>query len=127
MPPAPLAPHRHRPDSLWLAVACAALALLLPLSGQPALADDMPTIQLLMKDGRLFPETLEVPANTRFRLQIRNEGPGAAEFESLELRKETVLAPGVTRTLVFHPMKPGSYKFFDEFHQATAQGKIVAK
>jgi hypothetical protein len=97
------------------------------MSSQPARADEMPTIQLLMKDGRLFPETLEVPANTRFRLQIRNEGPGAAEFESLELRKETVLAPGVTRVLVFHPMKPGTYKFFDEFHQATAQGKIVAK
>ena len=61
------------------------------------------------------------------RLQVKNEGPGAAEFESLELRKELVLAPGVTRTLVFHPMKPGTYKFFDEFHQDTAQGRIVAK
>ena len=90
-------------------------------------ADDMPTILLVMKDGRLFPETLEVPANTKFRLEIRNEGPGATEFESLELRKETVLAPGVTRKLVFAPMKPGSYKFFDEFHPDTAQGRIVAK
>lgn len=119
--------NRHRPDSLWLTVGIAALALLLSMSSVSAHADDMPTIQLLMKDGRLFPETLEVPANTRFRLQIRNEGPGAAEFESLELRKETVLAPGVTRVLVFHPMKPGTYKFFDEFHPETAQGKIVAK
>jgi hypothetical protein len=120
-------PHRRRPDSLWLTVGIAALALLLSLNSVPAHADDMPTIQLLMKDGRLFPETLEVPANTRFRLQIRNEGPGAAEFESLELRKETVLAPGVTRALVFHPMKPGTYKFFDDFHPETAQGRIVAK
>jgi hypothetical protein len=80
-----------------------------------------------MKDGRLFPETLEVPANTKFRLEVRNEGPGATEFESLELRKETVLAPGVTRKLVFAPMKAGSYKFFDEFHPETAQGRIVAK
>ncbi|MFA7292818.1 MAG: cupredoxin domain-containing protein [Rhodocyclaceae bacterium] len=123
----PLMPHRRRPDSLWLTVGIAALALLLSLNSVPAHADDMPTIQLLMKDGRLFPETLEVPANTRFRLQIRNEGPGAAEFESLELRKETVLAPGVTRALVFHPMKPGTYKFFDDFHPETAQGRIVAK
>ncbi|MDR1889708.1 MAG: cupredoxin domain-containing protein [Zoogloeaceae bacterium] len=90
-------------------------------------ADDMPTFKLLMKQGRLFPATLEVPANTRFRLEIRNEGPGAAEFESLELRKESVLAPGVTRTLVFHPLKPGSYPFFDDFHAETAQGRIVAK
>lgn len=90
-------------------------------------ADDMPTFLLVMKDGRLFPATIEVPANTKFRLEVRNEGPGATEFESLELRKELVLAPGVTRKLVFFPLKPGSYKFFDEFHPDTAQGLIVAK
>ena len=92
-----------------------------------ALAEDMPTFKLLMKDGRFSPETVEVPAATRFRLEVKNEGPGAAEFESLELKKELVLAPGVTRTLVFFPMKPGSYKFFDDFHPTTGQGRIVAK
>jgi len=92
-----------------------------------ALADDMPTFKVLMKDGRIFPNTVEVPANTRFRLEIRNEGPGAAEFESLELRKELVLAPGITRNMVFFPMKPGSYKFFDDFHPETGQARIVAK
>ncbi len=97
------------------------------LASTVVMADDMPTIKLLMKDGRLYPETLEVPAMTRFRLEVKNEGPGAAEFESLELRKELVMAPGVTRSLVFHPMKPGSYKFFDDFHPATGQGLIVAK
>jgi hypothetical protein len=103
------------------------VAFALLLNATAAWADDMPTFLLVMKDGRLFPETIEVPAQTRFRLEIRNEGPGATEFESLELRKETVLAPGVTRKLVFHPMKPGTYKFFDEFHPETAQGRIVAK
>lgn len=97
------------------------------LASGGASADDMPTFKLLMKDGRFFPETLEVPANTRFRLEVKNEGPGATEFESLELKKELVLAPGVTRNLVFFPMKPGSYKFFDDFHPETGQGKIVAK
>ena len=63
-----------------------------------AIADDLPTFRLLMKDGRFFPETIEVPAQTRFRLEVKNEGPGATEFESLELKKELVLAPGVTRT-----------------------------
>lgn len=92
-----------------------------------ALADDMPTLHLSIRNGHLFPETLEVPANTRFRLEVRNEGPGAAEFESLELKKEIVLAPGVTRSLVFFPLKPGRYTFFDEFHTDTAQGHIVAK
>lgn len=97
------------------------------LAVPPARAEDMPTFNLLMKDGKLFPETIEVPANTKFRLAIKNEGPGAAEFESLELKKEKVLAPGVSSNLVFHPLKPGTYKFFDEFHADTAQGRIVAK
>lgn len=97
------------------------------LASGAAGADDMPTFRLLMKDGHFFPETLEVPANTRFRLEVKNEGPGATEFESLELKKELVLAPGVTRNLVFFPMKPGSYKFFDDFHPATGQGRIVAR
>ena len=92
----------------------------------PARAD-MPTFHLLIKEGRLYPEIIEVPANTRFRLEVKNEGPGAAEFESLELRKELVLAPGVTRRLVFRPLKPGSYRFFDEFNMDTAQGQIIAK
>jgi len=102
-----------------------ALALLL-MAGQVA-ADDVPTFKVLMKEGKIIPETVEVPANTRFRLEIRNEGPGAAEFESIELKKELVLAPGVTRNMVFFPMKPGTYKFFDDFHPETGQARIVAK
>jgi hypothetical protein len=97
------------------------------LSSGYALADDLPTFQLLMKNGHFIPETVEVPANTRFRLEVKNEGPGATEFESLELKKELVLAPGVTRSLVFFPMKPGTYKFFDDFHPETGQGRIIAK
>ncbi|MDR2688336.1 MAG: cupredoxin domain-containing protein [Azoarcus sp.] len=92
-----------------------------------AQAADLPTFKLIMKSGQLIPETIEVPANTKFRLEITNEGTDAAEFESLELRKESVLAPGVTRTLVFAPMKPGRYPFFDDFNPETAKGFIVAK
>ena len=97
------------------------------LGSTAVMAEDLPTFKLVMKDGHFFPETIEVPANTRFRLEVKNEGPGATEFESVELKKELVLAPGVTRNLVFFPMKPGSYKFFDDFHPDTAQGRIVAK
>lgn len=103
------------------------LSLALALVSPVCLAEDMPTFQLTIKGGRLFPETLEVPANTKFRLQVRNEGPGAAEFESTELKKEKVLAPGVSSNVIFQPLKPGTYKFFDEFHLDTAQGRIVAK
>lgn len=103
----------------------ASLAALLGLA--VAHAQDMPSFHLTIKAGRFIPETVEVPAHTKFRLLIKNEGPGAEEFESVELRKEKVLAPGASSFLIFQPLKPGSYKFFGEFHPETAQGRIVAR
>lgn len=115
------------PGSRTWNTAYAALLTALLAAPQFAFAEDMPTFQLTAKDGRFYPETIEAPAGKKFRIAIRNEGPGPEEFESIELRKETVLAPGVTRTLVFAPMKPGTYKFFGEFHLDTAKGQIVVK
>jgi len=106
-------------------VLIAGLLLLAVLA--PVQAEEMPTFNLLIKAGHYLPETLEVPADTKFRLLIKNEGPGAEEFESVELKKEKVLAPGASSFLIFQPLKPGSYKFFGEFHPDTAQGRIVAK
>ena len=106
---------------------CLTFALGIFLASTAAMADDMPTYTLLMKNGRITPAMLEVPANTKFRLEVRNENPEAAEFESYDLKKELVLAPGVTRKLVFQPLKPGKYEVFDEFHPETGQGLISAK
>ncbi|HEY6898482.1 MAG TPA: cupredoxin domain-containing protein [Rhodocyclaceae bacterium] len=107
--------------------------LLLALSAASAMtagvanAAELPTFRLSIKAGRFQPETVEVPANTKFRLLIKNEGPGPEEFESTELIKEKVLAEGVESFLIFQPLKPGSYAFFGEFHPDTAKGHIVAK
>lgn len=93
----------------------------------PLLADELPTFPLVIRAGKFYPDVIEVPANTKWKLTIHNEGPGAEEFESIELHKEKVLAPGASSFLVFAPMKPGTYKFFGDFHPETAQGKIIAK
>jgi hypothetical protein len=102
-------------------------ALLGALAMAPVHGQDLPSFELTIKAGRFYPETIEVPAHTKFRLRIKNEGPGAEEFESIDLRKEKVLAPGASSFLIFQPLKPGTYKFFGEFHPETAQGRIVAK
>lgn len=104
-----------------------ALAASLLLGLSPLRAQEMPSFNLLIRDGRFVPATLVVPANTKFRLRIKNEGPGAEEFESIELRKEKVLGPGASSFLIFQPLKPGTYKFFGEFHPDTAQGQLVAQ
>ena len=96
-------------------------------SAAAAQAADLPTFKLEMNDGKLNPTRIEVPAGQRIKIEVHNIGKGAAEFESIQLRKEKMLAPGASSFVVIAPMQPGEYKFFDDFHMATAQGVIVAK
>lgn len=106
--------------------ALAALTALLTVAATVAHADDAVTVKLDMADGKLTPARIEVPAGKRIRIEVRNTGKGAAEFESVELRKEKVLAPGADSVVVIAPQTPGEYKFFDDFHQS-ARGVIVVK
>jgi plastocyanin len=95
-------------------------------SAAAAQAADLPTFKLEMNDGKLNPTRIEVPAGQRIKIEVHNIGKGAAEFESIQLRKEKVLAPGADSFVVIAPLDKGEYKFFDDFHQS-AQGVIVAK
>ncbi|CBL44284.1 conserved hypothetical protein [gamma proteobacterium HdN1] len=96
--------------------------------GGHAYADDgVVERELRIKDGRFYPEVVTVPAGKRIRLVVINEGPGPEEFESTQLRKETVLAEGVKRNVIIAPLKPGEYPFFGEFHMDTANGILKAE
>jgi len=114
------------PASLPAAVLGITLAAALLVA--PAVAHaDMPTFAVVAENGRFTPETIEVPANTRFRLQLTNRNAGPEEFETSTPFKELVVGPGVTRSTIFPPLKPGTYPFFGEFHPETAKGRFVAK
>lgn len=92
-----------------------------------ATAQDLPVFRIVMKDGRFSPERLEVPAGKRLKLVLKNEGRGPAEFENLSMRVEKVLAPGVTSFVVLHALKPGEYRFVDEFRPDGGSLTLVAK
>jgi hypothetical protein len=103
-----------------------ALALL-PASTLGARAEEEPLFRIEFNDGKVTPQRLEVPAKTRFRLELHNLGKEPAEFESKELRKEKVLAPGASSILVIRTLDPGEYDFFDDFHLDTPPAVLVAK
>lgn len=107
-------------------LASAVFASAVFLSGLAESAD-LPTYTVVAKEGRLTPDTLNVPAGVRFKIVVRNQGRDAIEFESLQLRKEKVLAPGASSFVVIAPLKPGEYEFFDEFHPSTGRTRIVVK
>jgi hypothetical protein len=112
---------RPRPRAATAAVAVALLLMAAP----QAHADDIPT--LVMKNHRFVPDHIEVPAGVKFRLTVTNTDDTADEFESAELNREKLVAPGQSITVFLGPLQPGSYKFFGDFHQDTAQGVMVAK
>lgn len=87
----------------------------------------LPSYELVMRDGHFTPQQIEVPAGQRFKIVLHNRGQGPAEFESTPLRVEKVLSPKVTSFVVIHPLRPGRYPFFDEFHLELPAGGILAK
>ena len=119
-------PIVNRRRSMPVSALCLTAALHAGLATS-AHADEMPTFEIVAKDGRLLPARFEVPAGTRFKVAVRNEGASPVEFENLDLRVEKVLAPGASSFVVVHSLQPGSYKFVDEFHTATAQLLLIAK
>jgi hypothetical protein len=108
--------------SAAVALACAAA---MPFGGA-ALAQEMPVFKIEMRDGTITPNVIEAPANTPFKFEISNTGVSPVEFESLELKREKVLAPGATSSIVFRRVEPGEYEFFDDFHPE-ARAKLVVK
>ncbi len=101
--------------------ACVAFASL------PAVADETPAFEIVIKNHKFEPATLEVPAGKKVKLIVKNQDPTPEEFESYELNREKVIAGNAQAIIFIGPLEPGTYPFFGEFNQATAQGKIVAK
>jgi hypothetical protein len=101
--------------------------LTLMIASDASRADDGVSFKIEFSDGAVTPKRIEVPANRRILLELSNVGKTPAEFESKELRKEKVLAPGATSTLVIRTLDPGEYDFFDDFHPEAPPAVLVAK
>lgn len=107
----------------FVLVAAAAVAL----SATKGHAEEMPVFSIEFKDGVITPLRLEVPAGRAFKIELHNTGNTPAEFESIELHREKVLAAQSTSFVVFRTLDPGEYKFFDDFHPDAPQAVLVAK
>ncbi len=83
-------------------------------------------VSLVLKDHHFIPAELTVPAGVRFHIQVLNQDDTPAEFESNDLRVEKIAAPGISITVIAGPLKPGIYKFFDDYHPDLATGTLTA-
>lgn len=97
--------------------------LLLPLVSYATDAD----YTLIIKDHRFQPAELTIPSGKKIKLVVENQDATPEEFESHALNREKMIAGKSSATIYIGPLKPGRYPFFGEFHEATAQGNIVAQ
>jgi plastocyanin len=97
------------------------IALLLPFSAHAA------DYILIIKDHQFQPAELTVPSGKKVKLTVENQDSTPEEFESHALNREKVIAGHSSATIYIGPLAPGRYPFEGEFHEATAQGVIIAQ
>lgn len=107
-------------------VVLSALSVFALLPAVPALADDAP-VTIVIKNHAFEPAQVKVPANKRVTLLVDNQDATSEEFESAELKVEKIVGGRKQMKVMIGPLKPGKYPFFGEFHEATAQGVVLAE
>lgn len=100
------------------------IALLMSFS-LSVFAEETVQVSLIIRNGKFEPAEIKAPANKKIELVIENKGPGAEEFESIELKREKIIPQGRTVKINLGVLKKGVYPFFGEFHIETAQGKLI--
>ena len=103
------------------------MASLLLVATSALAADPTLEIPITIEKNRFQPDEIKVKAGVPFVLVITNNGKGAEEFESKELRIEKVIPAGKTVKLKVPALKSGTYGFVGEYHEKTAKGRIIAE
>ena len=98
----------------------AALLLISPLT--VAASEDQYELTLL--DHQFKPAEITIPAN---KIVIHNKDNSFEEFHSDSLRREKVIGANQSGIVNIGPLRPGVYSFMGEFHEKTAQGRIIVK
>jgi hypothetical protein len=92
-----------------------------------ARADDSAAIALTLRNHRFEPAEIKVPAGKAIAITLKNEDDAPEEFDSTALRVEKVVAGRGTVTIKLKPLAAGRYPFKGEYHEATAQGVLIAE
>ena len=116
--------RRNRAAIIWVAIGTVATAVMF-LNGHAVANDTAATIKF--ENHHWTPLNVTVPANQALTIEVVNASDETIEFESFKLNRETAMTPGQTIKVPLPALSPGSYDFYDDFHQDVPQGTIVAK
>ncbi len=101
------------------------LALAAASASSAFAADDV--YRLTLKDHKFSPEGVTIPAGKKVKFAVKNLDATPAEFESDDFKAEKVIPAGKEVELYVGPLKPGSYEFHDEYHEAQSKTHLTVK
>lgn len=84
-------------------------------------------VALVIRDHKFEPAEIRVPAGQKIKLVVHNQDSTPEEFESHELNREKIIAPGTKANIFIGPLQVGRYPFFGEFNEKTARGVVIAE
>jgi plastocyanin domain-containing protein len=84
-------------------------------------------ITLTIQNHIFTPSRIELSANQRTVITVKNLDATAEEFESPGLKIEKVVPAQGEITVRVLPLGPGNYTFIGEYHEKTARGLAVVR
>jgi Cupredoxin-like domain len=84
------------------------------------------SIEIQFNNHRFIPQKVEVHAGMPLTIRVLNSSKERIEFESFKLGRENVVEPGQAIVLQLPALRPGTYDFYDDFHDDVPEGVIVA-
>jgi hypothetical protein len=115
---------------IYVRAVCAstlAYALALGFGAPRSLAEEPAKVSIVLKDHKFSPAEPTAPAGQPIVLEVSNQDGTPAEFESKVFRVEKVIVGGGSVTINLRPLRPGRYRFFDDYHEATTEGFLVVQ
>jgi plastocyanin len=111
-------------NSLRIGATIFAAALLALGASARVRADDTVSLSLVLKNHQFDPAEVHAPPGKQIAIHVKNLNDIVSEFESSDLHFEKIVPVGSEVTVYVHPLHPGRYNFYDDFHRAT-QGYLV--
>ncbi|MDN5923553.1 MAG: cupredoxin domain-containing protein [Xanthomonadales bacterium] len=102
-------------------------SVLISLLSMAAFAATVPEYTLTIHEHRYQPTQLTIPADTKVKIKVVNKDATPEEFESSDFNREKIVMPNSAISVFVGPLKAGTYHFFGDFHQDTAQGILIVE
>lgn len=103
------------------------LAVAVGLFGCPVGAARAAQVSLSLQNHQFVPAEVTVPAGQPVTIVLANRDPTPSEFESKTLRVEKIVKGNGTISVQVRALAPGRYRFFDDYHEDTTEGFLVAQ